>query len=166
METTQRLSMPMLLAGQAQKEVFHNEALHILDAMVCGAVEEGPRNDPPASPSPGTAYIVGAAPMAEWSLFAHHVAAFTAAGWRYIAPTPGLILFIKATATFATYGTAGWEVGAIRGERLIIGGSQVVGPQSAAIAAPAGGTIVDSELRATMEQVLMALRSHGLIAAS
>lgn len=149
-----------------KETIWHNEALHILDAMVCGAVEEGPRNDPPASPTAGTAYIVGASPMAEWSLFAQHVAAFTAAGWRYIAPTPGLVQFIKATATFATYGTAGWEVGALRGARLIIGGSQVVGPQSAAIAAPAGGTIVDFEVRATMEQVLAALRSHGLIAAS
>ena len=166
METTERLSLPMLLAGQAQKEISHNEALQILDTVVCGAVEEGPRNDQPATPVSGTAYIVGASPTGEWSQYAHHVATFTAAGWRYVAPTHGLVLLVISTATFAAFGTTGWEVGAVRCERLMIGGVQVVGQQSPSIAAPAGGTMVDSEARATLDQLLSALRSHGLIAAS
>lgn len=37
-------------------------------------------------------------------------------------------------------------------------------PEQAPIASPAGGATVDSEARATLDQVLMALREHGLAA--
>ncbi|MGL4312420.1 MAG: DUF2793 domain-containing protein, partial [Sphingomonas sp.] len=30
-ETTSRLALPLLAAGQAQKEMFHNEALALID---------------------------------------------------------------------------------------------------------------------------------------
>ena len=38
MEFTPRLSLPTLIPGQAQKELFHNEALQVLDFLVAGAV--------------------------------------------------------------------------------------------------------------------------------
>jgi hypothetical protein len=41
---------------------------------------------------------------------------------------------------------------------------QVLGPQAAAIAGPAGGATVDSEVRAVVDQILATLRLHGLIA--
>jgi hypothetical protein len=39
-----------------------------------------------------------------------------------------------------------------------------VGPQAAAIASPAGGSIVDVEARAALGALLATLREHGLIA--
>ena len=51
MNSTDRLSLPLLIAGQAQKELFHNEALQTLDTLVAAAVEDAPANDPPQSPS-------------------------------------------------------------------------------------------------------------------
>lgn len=164
MEATQRLLLPMLFAGQAQKELFHNEALHLLDAIVAGAVEEPPRDDPPASPSSGECYLVGASPTGEWSSHAGHVAAFSSAGWRFIAPVVGMSLVVKASGTCATYGSDGWEVGTLRASRLIVEGEQVVGVRRSAIAGPAGGITVDAEARDTIEQILSALRQHGLIA--
>ena len=164
MEATPRLSLPMLVPGQAQKELFHNEALARLDAIVAAAVEEPPRNDPPASVENGACYIIGSSPVDEWSQYADHLAAFGSAGWRYVAPAPGLSVWIKTSANFATYGPSGWEIGTVRASRLIVEGEQVVGPRAAPIADPAGGLTVDAEARAALGQVLAALRQHGLIA--
>ena len=52
----------------------------------------------------------------------------------------------------------------MRGSSLVIGGVQVVGSRASAIAAPTGGTTVDGEGRAAIDQILSALREHGLIA--
>ena len=39
-ETTPRLKMPMIVPGQAQKELSHNDALATLDLLVQGSVVE------------------------------------------------------------------------------------------------------------------------------
>jgi hypothetical protein len=60
--------------------------------------------------------------------------------------------------------TVGW--GGLRplsGSALLLDGVQVVGARASAIASPVGGTTVDSEARATIGQLLDALRQHGLI---
>jgi hypothetical protein len=54
-------------------------------------------------------------------------------------------------------------MGALRGTQLIIGGLQVVGSRRAAIPAPTGGTTVDLEARTAIDQILAALREHGLV---
>jgi hypothetical protein len=46
---------------------------------------------------------------------------------------------------------------------LIIGGEQVVSTRAAAIASAAGGSTIDSEARVVIDQLLAALRHHGLI---
>lgn len=164
MDATERLELPLIVPGQAQKELFHNEALQILDALVAGAVEEGPRNDPPPSPAAGTCYLVGETPTGAWSLFASHLAAFSSAGWRFVAPIAGLSVIVKSSAVSATYMPSGWEIGTIRASNLLVDGEQVVGPQAPGIGDPAGGAIIDSEARAAIAAVLSTLRQHGLIA--
>lgn len=52
----------------------------------------------------------------------------------------------------------------MRGDRLVIGGQQVVAARGAAIAAPSGGAIIDAEARTALSAILSALRLHGLIA--
>ena len=138
-------------------------ALQVLDALVAAAVEDSARDDPPASPAPGDCYLIGGNPTGEWSQHAGHLAAFGTAGWRFVAPLPGMAVFVKATETVATYGASGWDVGTVRGSRIVIDGQQVIGPQAAPIADPAGGTTIDSEARSTLEQILATLRHHGLI---
>jgi len=49
-EMTPRLSLPLLQAGQAQKEALHNEAITILDAMTGGLIETIGDNAPPPCP--------------------------------------------------------------------------------------------------------------------
>lgn len=163
MDLTPRLSLPTLIPGQAQKELFHNEALQLLDCLVAGAIEEPARNDPPAAPAPGQAYLVGSSPTSEWAQYPHHIAAFSAGGWRFVVPVEGMAVIDKSSGLPVSYGPSGWEVGALRASRILIGGQQVVGPQEAAIAEPAGGTTVDLEARSTITAMLSALRQHGLI---
>ena len=72
MSATPRLVLPMLEAGQAQKEVLHNEALQLLDALVAPAVEGPPLATPPPAPVVGSCYIVAASPTGDWAGRAHH----------------------------------------------------------------------------------------------
>lgn len=80
MNGTARLEIPMLAAGQAQKELAHNEALQIIDILVAGAIEEGPRAAPPASPALGATFIVDVGPTGAWAGKSLNIAAFTSGG--------------------------------------------------------------------------------------
>lgn len=164
METTNRLAMPLLQSGQAAKEVAHNEALLIADLLLGGAVEEPPRNAPPASPATGQAWIIGASPSGIWAGKPGQVAGYSSGGWRYVAPPDGLNLLVRSTGTFAVRRGGAWDFGEVRAAAVKIGGTQVVGAQAAAIAAPTGGTTVDAEVRTAVASILAALRNHGLVA--
>ncbi len=163
MTATQRLALKFIQPGQAQKELFHNEALQTLDIVVAAAVEEPPLDTPPASPLIGTCFIVGSAPTGDWASFAGHLAAFTAGGWRFVAPLAGMTAHIQSTQTTAAYRSSAWEIGVLRADSLVVAGEQVVGARGAAIADPAGGTTVDAEARSAIGAILAAFRQHGLI---
>jgi hypothetical protein len=162
--TSARWGLPLLEAGQAQKEVFHNEALTLLDLLVHTGVVATALNTPPASPGEGQAWIVGTAPDGAWTGRANQIAGWTAGGWRFVAPREGMGVWCEAQATPARWRTGAWEYGQVRAERLLVNGVPVVGAQQAAIAEPAGGTTVDARTRAAVSQILAALRAHGLIA--
>lgn len=163
MSTTERLKMPLITPGQAQKETAHNEALAALDMLVCGYVE-GPLNDPPAAPSAGDCYIVGDAPTGAWADQAGSVAGWTAGGWRHVAAVEGMRLTMRGSGVVAAFRDGGWEIGSVRADAVLIAGSKVLGQQAAAIAGPAGGTTVDAQARVAIGEILGALRGHGLIA--
>ena len=131
--------------------------------MTAAAVEEGPRDSPPTAPSVGVCYIIGEAPTSDWAGKSHCLAGYTSGGWRFIDPIDGMSAYVKTTSTWANYRAGSWEVGTLRGAGLVIGGTQVVGSRLAAIAGPSGGSIVDPESRAAIDQILAALRQHGLI---
>ena len=163
MSASARLSLPFLSPGQAQKEVSHNEALQIVDLLIAASVEEAPRDDPPANPAIGACYLVGSSATGAWVGKSQCIAGYTSGGWRFVPPIEGVSAFVNAIGVFAKYREGAWEVGTLRGERLLLGGEQVVGTRLAAIAAPSGGTVVDAEGRTAIDLILAALRQHGLI---
>jgi hypothetical protein len=159
---TIRLALPLLQPGQAQKEMFHNEALARLDFAVQASVVAAGDDSPPGDPDEGACWIVGDAPTAGWSGRAGAIACWTASGWRFLAPFEGMRAWVAESQGFALFSGGIWRVGECHG-RLIVDGVQVVGAQADAIDDPAGGATVDAEARAAIVTILGALRAHGLI---
>lgn len=75
----------------------------------------------------------------------------------------GMAFYDRSSGTWAAYCNDGWDVGILRGRQVVIDGNQVVGARAAAIAGPSGGSVVDTEGRAAIDAMLIALREHGLI---
>jgi Protein of unknown function (DUF2793) len=163
-DATTRLALPFIIAGQAQKEVTHNEALLRLDALVQSSVEALGLDTPPPRPTPGQSWIVGDAPTGPWAGQAGAIASFAEAGWRFISPLPGMSVWSKADSVFALRTETEWILGRMPQLAVHIGGNQVVGPRQPALASPNGGTTIDGEARVVIDQILATLRNHGLIA--
>jgi len=71
---------------------------------------------------------------------------------------------VGANAADGVHATIGNEASRpLRGSAVVLDGNQVVGTRRPAIASPVGGTTADSEARAVIEQLLSAMRQHGLI---
>jgi hypothetical protein len=162
-DATPRFGLPYILPGQAQKELFHNEALLLVDAALQAAVEGAPSNVPPMSPEVGQCWLIGATPVGDWTGHPHALAIRSAGGWRYLAPVVGMRAWDKAQDVERRWTGTDWNAGRLSGSALTINGQQVVGPRAASIASPSGGTIIDAEARAAIAAVLVALKSHGLI---
>lgn len=159
---TPRLALPLLQPGQAQKEMYHNEALARLDLAVQPAVIAAGANIPPEDPEPGDAWILGATPSGAWTGNPKAIAGWTEAGWRFLAPREGMAAWVVESAGFALFSEGAWRVGEAHG-RLIVDGEQVVGPRADPIEEPDGGTTVDAEAREAILAILIALREHGLV---
>lgn len=163
MERTPRFALPFLVPGQLQKELFHNEALQIVDVLLCPVVEGDPLTTPPANPGVGSCYIVATSATGAWQGEDGAVACFTDAGWRFIAARDGMIVVDKGTAGFFSRRDGAWEAGIFRAREVRIEGLTVLRDRQPAIADPTGGEVVDGECRAAVGQLLGAMRAHGLI---
>lgn len=142
--STPRLALPLLAMAQAQKEVTHNEALALLDLLVQPAVEDGPQADPPVAPVAGQGWIVGAGATGAWAGEADAIALWTAGGWRFVAPRAGMRAARLSDGAWLRFDGADW-----------------VEPD--AVASPAGGATIDSEARAAVDALILALVGHGLL---
>jgi Protein of unknown function (DUF2793) len=163
-EVTDRLALPLLVAGQAQKEVWHNEALIQLDLLVQGVVVAVAPSSIPTSPGIGQCWIVGPGPSGVWAGKANHIAGWTSGGWRFAAPLEGMAVWSLADGVSVRRSASAWIKGELTATSVKIAGNQVVGGRQAAIAAPTGGTVIDSEARLALSTLLAAVRAHGLIA--
>lgn len=141
---TPRFALPLLGVAQAQKEITHNEALTLIDALVHAAVEAGPISDPPADPEPGLCWVVGAAPTGAWVGQGQAIAIWSVGGWRFALPRAGMAVMRLAD-----------------GARLRFDGDEWVAP--ATIAAPSGGSTIDSEARSALDALILHLAAQGLL---
>jgi hypothetical protein len=166
METTERLGIPLLVAGQLQKEVWLNEGLSLIDLLIGGRMDSSLSVTPPADPSKGVFYRVPVGGEDSWSGQDGKLAAMTVAGWRFVDPFDGLVLTDAGDGTAWTYRDESWSNGFVDALSYRVDGVAVVGAQQAAIAAPTGGSSVDTEARTAVGAILVALRAHGLIASA
>jgi hypothetical protein len=162
-ELTSRLTLPLLVAGQAQKEITHNEALTRIDGLLHGVLESHSLSVPPADPNVGQLWLVGSAPTLAWAGQSGRLAHFTGGGWRFTTPTAGHILWSKSDQFFGWFDGTAWRWGDWPVASLKIGGQQVIGGAKPPIANPSGGSTVDSQARSTLSAILELLRDHGLL---
>ncbi len=163
-DQTARLGMPLISAGQAQKEITHNEALVIADMAIQPVVVDIAPAAIPASPVAGQCWIVGQGASGAWQGHDGNLACWTGAGWRFVVPFTGMTAWSLATGLIARRTASDWVQGAMTAATLSVSGNQVVAARQPAIASPTGGATIDSEARLALGSILSALRTHGLIA--
>lgn len=163
MSDTIHWALPLLAAGQAQKEITHNESVMIIDRLLHPAVISRGLSAPPAEPGPGDTYIVGEVPVAEWVDQARMLATFDGQSWAFTAPRSGCLAWIGDEAIFAYFSGTNWSDGEWPAQGLRISGRAVLAAPPLAIAPPAGGETIDSECRATLEALLSILSNQGII---
>lgn len=144
-DATPRFALPLLFAGQAQKEFFVNEALLRSDLLLHCAIESE-TSAPPPSPLPGQAWLVGGAPEGDFAGHPGELAGWTEAGWRFVKPRDGLRVFDRSRGSFRVY----------------------IGAWLAPVAPtpPTGGATVDVEARAVLAAIVEKLVETGLLAES
>lgn len=143
--STARLGLPLLFAGQAQKETTVNEALALLDICVAGSVH-GVLNDPPTAPVVGQAWIVGASPTGPFANHQNAIAAWTEGGWRFVQPVIGMRCYDLQNGAYRLF-DGGWTL-------------------AIAPASPQGGAVVDVEARAAIAALIEMLTVAGTISAN
>ena len=143
--TTARLQLPLLFAAQAQKEVFHNEALARIDGLLHAAVL-GEADQPPATSADGDSWIVGPAPSGAWAGQPGRVAMRQMGQWLFADPVEGMRVFDRTARQFVVFSST-WQ-------------------KPAMVEEPSGGMNVDSEARAAIGALISALRAAGVISPS
>jgi hypothetical protein len=151
-ETTDRHAFPLLVPGQGQKDITHNEALAAMDAVLHPAVESLGESAVPAAPALGQSWVVSAGASGEWSGRQGQLAVWTSGGWRFSMPVEGMVLMHRASGQLYRL----WE-GAYRPVLPLVA-------PPAAIAPPAGGMVVDVEARLAVADILARLETLGLLA--
>ena len=162
-ETSARFALPFILPGQAQKEAYHNEALTLVDALLHAQIEAGPLVEVPEEPQPGQAWLVGAGASGAWAGKADALACWTAGGWRFVSPVPGMLAWNIGSGCWLYWTGSAWSTGQWPATALLIDGQQVVGPRLPDVPSPSGGTVIDAEARAAVAGLIATLKSHGLI---
>ncbi len=160
-ERTARFDLPFILPGQAQKELYHNEALAALDGLIHVAVE-GSAATPPAEPGDGECWIVAAGAGGAWDGRDTNLALRTAGGWRFVVPTAGMSLWDKEAGLHRRWTGTAWSDGKLAAAGLLVEGQQVVGGRGPEVPSPSGGTTIDLEARAAIDAIIVTLKSHGL----
>lgn len=139
---TPNISLPLLFAGQAQKEFFVNQALSVLDAFSPQAVVAS-ASVPPANAAEGECFRVTSLAAQAWTGCEDQIAVRIGGSWHFIPPRDGMRLFDR-TANGSLFFRSGWHSGSVP-------------------AAPEGGTTVDAEARTALVQLIQAVREIGLL---
>lgn len=139
---TPALGLPLLIAAQAQKEFFVNDAFSMLDALHARSVTDS-QPAPPLAATEGACYRVTAPALGAWSGHEDSLAVLIGGAWRFVTPFEGLMVFDRAADCMVIYRSQ-WQ-------------SAALVPQ------PAGGTVVDAEARAAVTALITALQVMGVL---
>jgi uncharacterized protein DUF2793 len=117
MDQSPNLTLPYIMAAQAQKHVTHNEAIRELDAIVQLAVKDRDLSSSPVSPANGDRYIVAANATGDWFGKESQIAAFQDNAWVFYAPNEGWLGWVADEGILLAFdGTLWSEVSGSGGE--------------------------------------------------
>ena len=139
---TPRLDLPLLFAGQSQREAFVNETFARLDALVHCAIE-APAGAPPAMPQDGQCWRVAPGASGAWTGLEGTIASYQQGQWLFHHPRDGLYVLDKST-----------------GQRLHYHGSWRAAVKPAL---PLGGAVVDVQARTAIGAMVDALVAAGVL---
>lgn len=159
-----RLDLPLLHAGQAQKELFHNEALAILDMLVQASIETDALASAPGAPTHGQCWLVGSGASGDWAGHDGDIVCWTSSGWRFAAPVHGMRVWVRDAGHAMIYDGTTWTAEAVQPDGYYVAGTRVLSERQPAISDPAGGEVIDIEGRTVISAILSMLRMHGLTA--
>ena len=132
-----------MLSGQSQKEITVNEALLAADFLLHMAIEGVTATVPP-TPSAGQCWLIGSNATGVFYGKTDQIAAWSEGGWRLIAPRTGMRAFDVSESAHRLYFGGSWHL-------------------VAAPAAPAGGSVIDTQARTAISQIIAALLTAGII---
>ena len=143
---TGRHRLPLLAVSQAQKEVTHNEALVLIDALIQLTVE-GAQSVPPAVTDAdiGKCWLVGAASSDLWADKSGHIAIWAGGSWRFSVPQNGMRLWDTSMGRQRHYNAGQWTTAPL-------------------ISSPAGGAVIDVKARDALAAILQFMKSIGMCA--
>lgn len=142
---TGRHRLPLLAVSQAQKEITHNEALVIIDALLHPVIENVLANAPTVTDADiGKCWLVGPTAAGIWSGKADSLAVYVGGGWRYLPPPDGMRIWNRFSERFLFRIDGQWMDGPI-------------------IADPANGPVIDTEARSAIAAILQYFRLIGLL---
>lgn len=141
---TARFALPLLATGQAQKELFHNKAITLVDFLI-DPVVEGITSDPSTLVAEdGQCWLVDSGATGDWDGHDSEIAAWTANGWNFIAPVEFMRIAISSSGVMAIFRDDAWHMAVL-------------------VAGATGGTVIDSEARAAIDSILTALQTHAIL---
>ena len=142
---SERFALPLLFAGQIQKEVFVNQALATLDGLLHCAVE-GEQPAPPPAPVDGSAWLVAAGAADAWAGHSGQIALRQAGQWLFVPVCDGVQLLDRSRGQVRHRIAGSWRAPALP-------------------AAPAGGSVIDVQARQALAAVVAALQQWGVFPA-
>lgn len=108
MDQTARLSLPFIVAQQAQKHITHNEALLALDTLVQPVVKSRALAAAPASPVLGEAYIVAGGASGAWAGHQDEIAAWRSGAWVFHDPAEGWQAYVEDARELVVFQAGAW----------------------------------------------------------
>jgi hypothetical protein len=161
MPETPRLALPLLAAGQSQKDVTHNDALLALDRLVALLAVSRSQTVPPATAAIGDVHIVPSAGASAWGQPAGTLMHWQDAGWLPLHPRDGQIVLV-ADENIVLVHRGGWqEDWPVAG--LAVGGRTLLSAPPAVIVPPSGGSTVDAQARSAIGDLILILQQQGLL---
>ncbi|MEL7188904.1 MAG: DUF2793 domain-containing protein [Pseudomonadota bacterium] len=139
--TSQNLNLPFLFSGQAQKEIYVNQAFAIIDSLVPRTVISALQS-PPSDPIDGDCFLVLGLGSNDWEGQDDNFAMRISGAWCFAAPSEGMSVFDQGSNQTLVY-RSGWDF-------------------ASTPSVPTGGGTIDVEARTAIAELISELRKLGL----